>query len=128
MNAVDTLFENVLDQLPRDIEEPLLHGHEDSDPGEMDPIDEPPDTTSDEINPYWKDSTAGGIRTRGFDALAFYKSRRLIAAPPFPGKSGMFYLKAGLVHVAWGIAETYPGYAVMPARAFLELAIETHCV
>lgn len=133
MNAADKLFENILDQLPRDIEEPLSRGHEDSAPGEMDPIDDPPDTPADEIRLYGddlpadllrgddgaeifepsandKDLVEGGIRTRGFDALAFYKSRRIIAARPFPGTWGIFYLKAGLVHVAWGIAETYPGY------------------
>lgn len=135
VNAVDRLFENILEQLPSDIEEAHPRRPEVSDAGEADPIDEPPDTTADEIRPFGDDSTAdrihdrgedrgviseppsndkelveGGIRVRGFDALAFYKSRRLIKARPYPGKWGIFYLKQGLMHVAWGINRAYPGY------------------
>lgn len=52
----------------------------------------------------------GGIRRRGFDALAFYKSRRFVDRRPFPGKWGIFYLKSGLMYLAGEIANDYPGY------------------
>ncbi len=52
----------------------------------------------------------GGIRARGFDALAFYKSRRFQTKKPFPGKWGIFYLRQGLSQIAWEIATAYPGY------------------
>ena len=51
-----------------------------------------------------------GIRDRGMDVLAFYKSRRFRNEQPFRGKWGIFYLKQGLLYVAGEIASTYPGY------------------
>jgi hypothetical protein len=65
------------------------------------------------ISPISEDEQAiieGGIRTRGFDALAFYKSRRNQSKTPFPGKWGIFYLRQGLEKIAWEIAIAYPGY------------------
>lgn len=52
----------------------------------------------------------GGIREVGFDVYAFYKSRRYIAARPYPGKWGIFYLDHGVTRVKELIEITYPGY------------------
>jgi hypothetical protein len=52
----------------------------------------------------------GSIRARGFETLAFYKSRRLLDSRPFPGKWGIFYLGQGLIYVESHIAQDYPGY------------------
>jgi hypothetical protein len=57
-----------------------------------------------------RETIEGGIRSRGFDALAFYKSRRFLALAPFPGKWGIFYLEPGLRYVASQIALAYPGF------------------
>lgn len=57
-----------------------------------------------------KELIEGGIRARGLDALAFYKSRRFMNRRPFPGKWGVFYLKSGLLYVAGEITASYPGY------------------
>lgn len=51
----------------------------------------------------------GGLRGRGMDVMAFYKSRRLLNAPPFAGKWGIFYLRTGLDYLGDEIATTYPG-------------------
>lgn len=53
---------------------------------------------------------AGGIRARGFEALAFYKSIRFIGMKPFPGLWGAFYLKDALAYLAKEISIAYPGY------------------
>lgn len=52
----------------------------------------------------------GGIRHRGFETLAFYKSRRNISQRPFPEKWGIFYLKQGLLYIENTIENEYPGY------------------
>jgi len=54
---------------------------------------------------------AGGIRANGFEAIAFYKSKRFIVSKPFPGKWGIFYIKQGLDEIAWEISNQYPGYS-----------------
>jgi hypothetical protein len=51
----------------------------------------------------------GAIREVGIDALAFYKSRRHVDAPPYPGVWGIFYLEHGVTRVAEMIEATYPG-------------------
>ena len=53
---------------------------------------------------------AGGIRARGFEALAFYKSIRFIDMKPFPGLWGAFYLRDALDYLAKEISIAYPGY------------------
>jgi len=60
-----------------------------------------------------KDNEAieGSIRARGFETLAFYKSRRFISAMPFPGRWGIFYLKQGLIFMESSISLAYPGYS-----------------
>lgn len=57
-----------------------------------------------------RDLLDGGIREVGFDVYAFYKSRRYIAARPYPGKWGIFYLDHGVRRVKELIETTYPGY------------------
>lgn len=52
----------------------------------------------------------GGIRLRGFETLAFYKSRRFISARPFPGRWGIFYIKQALIYLESQISQSYPGY------------------
>ena len=52
----------------------------------------------------------GGIRVKGFEAIAFYKSKRMIDSLPCKGKWGIFYIKQGLDKLAWDISRSYPGY------------------
>jgi hypothetical protein len=52
----------------------------------------------------------GAIRKYGFEALAFYKSRRDIEKPPCPGKWGIFYLEHGIRRIMELIEATYPGH------------------
>ena len=65
---------------------------------------------SGDLNDSEAEAIEGGIRQRGFDALAFYKSCRIASARPFPGLWGIFYLKEGLVYIESQIAREYPGY------------------
>jgi hypothetical protein len=62
------------------------------------------------VPPDERELVEGGIRQRGLDALAFYKSRRFINHKPFPGTWGIFYLKSGLMYLAGEISASYPGY------------------
>jgi hypothetical protein len=73
------------------------------------------------VSPEEHDLIEGNIRHRGFDALAFYKSRRIINDGPFPGKWGIFYLKSGLDYLTSEISLAYPGYSDprIIAREFL---------
>jgi len=57
-----------------------------------------------------RDLLDGGIREVGFDVYAFYKSRRYLAARPYPGKWGIFYLEHGVSRVKELIETSYPGY------------------
>ncbi len=57
-----------------------------------------------------KETIEGGVRFRGMDVLAFYKSRRRITDRPFPGRWGIFYLKQGLVFLESEISREYPGF------------------
>lgn len=128
-NAVDKLFDSVLGDLPASNVGGL---DEDADGGPFDdPVDDPDDVvlTSDEddaldrvdrrpgepprIAPLPRDqdeAAEGGVRRLGFEALAFYKSRRHIQRRPYPGLWGIFYLKPGLTKVAAHIAAAHPGY------------------
>jgi len=65
----------------------------------------------------------GGIRARGMDVLAFYKSRRLIGHRPFIGRWGIFYLQPGLAYVRDEIAAAYPGFS-QPSQLALEFLRE----
>lgn len=56
-----------------------------------------------------RDLIEGGIRGRGMDVLAFYKSRRFLNRAPFPGKWGIFYLRPALIYLSNQIAVAYPG-------------------
>ena len=47
------------------------------------------------------------IREIGFEAIAFYKSRRFIQQRPFIGKWGIFYIRAGIEHLATRMARDY---------------------
>lgn len=134
-NAVDRLFDRVLSQLPDhplETESEWADLHDDYD----DILDRPPDTYEGEISPYQnivnvdrafdsmsgtltvpepsdddKDLVEGGVRSRGFEAIAFYKSKRFQNDRPYIGKWGIFYVQQGLRHVAWQISQFYPGYA-----------------
>jgi hypothetical protein len=132
-NAVEKLFDSVLRKLEpgQTLDWPTLGDPE----GEEDLVDEPCDGDDDgllspddeerglgnfermagdrisrQLDDGEKEVIEGGIRRRGFDALAFYKSRRMLSARPFPGRWGIFYLKQGLIFVESQIALEYPGY------------------
>lgn len=47
------------------------------------------------------------IREVGFEAIAFYKSRRFIYRNPFPGRWGIFYLRAGVEHLSSRMTQDY---------------------
>ena len=52
----------------------------------------------------------GGVRVKGIEALAFYKSKRFQQYRPCIGKWGIFYLKPGLTYLAKEIAREYPTF------------------
>ena len=64
-----------------------------------------PDLDSDD-----QEAGEAGVRIRGFDVLAFYKSRRHVKKRPYKSKWGIFYLQQGLQFVASQIASEHPGY------------------
>jgi len=134
-NIVDRLFDDIFSQLPKDLSSntPLWPRFP------VDHLDKYEDYYGDEddgiytLNDYenkiskvigrlsddrgiYEPSTEdveiieGGIRVKGFEAIAFYKSRRLIDENPCRGKWGIFYIKQGLDKVAWDIHRIYPGY------------------
>jgi len=132
-NAAESLFDSVVGKLGpgQALDWPRANDAESED----DPVDEPRGSADDrafsadedDVADQVKDRLAGarvsgqlddadeeaiegGIRRRGFDALAFYKSRRMISARPFPGRWGIFYLKQGLVYIESQITRDYPGY------------------
>jgi hypothetical protein len=135
-NSVDRLFEKVLAQLP-DLEIDEDTSWPDISNETEDVLDNPPDDDDEgRLYPYReiisrdrdfdkitggitvprvheedKELLDGGIRSRGFEAIAFYKSKRFQKQKPFVGKWGIFYINEGLTHVAWLISQTYPGYA-----------------
>lgn len=90
---------------------------------EVDAINQGHDTLADrrasqQLPPEQEEAVEGGIRSRGFDALAFYKSRRLVDKRPYQGRWGIFYLKHGLVFVEAHVARNYPGYGSPRALAW----------
>jgi hypothetical protein len=72
-----------------------------------------PDLSSEE-----KEAAEAGIRCRGFDILAFYKSRRYVDQRPYKGKWGIFYLHQGIQFVAERLAKDHPGYGNPWALAY----------
>lgn len=136
-NAVDRLFDQILSEIadagigdiPDWPESPF-------DEGEYDIFDRPPEIDDSsivpmrgelfgvraidilldirifpvDVSPDARELVEGGIRRRGLDALAFYKSRRFVDLRPFPGKWGIFYLESGLSYLACEISAEYPGY------------------
>lgn len=133
-NVIDRLFEDVKNQLPPDSKNnipqwPNLPEYEedkidelngDSEDGiytygEHIKISKVMDRMSDirEISePSSEDNEIieGGIRVKGFEAIAFYKSKRMMDNQPCKGKWGIFYIKQGLDKLAWDISRSYPGY------------------
>jgi len=133
-NAAERLFDSVLTNL-NNVDNLNWPDDQTQDTLDVDPIDEPMDSPDDAIFTIDEEQTAGdvlnriagrrvsgeldsdeseaiegGVRSRGFEVLAFYKSRRFVLARPFPGRWGIFYLKQGLIHVESQIIQSYPGY------------------
>ena len=134
-NAIDRLFEQVLSRLPD------LGADEDTAWPDLfdethDALDRPPNLEGIEISPYdekieldraldrltrgmtvpelsddEKGLVEGGLRARGIEAIAFYKSKRFIDRDPFIGQWGIFYIREGIWHISWLIQQEYPGYA-----------------
>ena len=130
-NRVETIFQTVLDALGAPPEQ-------DADAGDWlddSPFDRPFDDGDDRIDtldsddtiervtrrmtsqravnplpPDQQEAAEASVRQRGFDVLAFYKSRRHVDKRPYRGKWGVFYLRQGLTFVADKIAHAHPGY------------------
>jgi hypothetical protein len=133
-NTIDRLFDSVLDNLN---DFPNLDWPDTPhDPEDIDQIDESAESENDgiysideelnsnsaleriagsrvviELDQDEVESIEGGIRSRGFETLAFYKSRRFISRRPFAGRWGIFYLKPGLIYIESQINHIYPGYS-----------------
>lgn len=132
-NAIDRLFDSISNNLKplSDLDWPEIP----NDLKDTDQIDEPTDSENDGIYSIDEElnsnaaleriagsririepdqdeveSIEGGIRSRGFETLAFYKSRRFISRRPFAGRWGIFYLKPGLTYIESQINHVYPGY------------------
>jgi hypothetical protein len=133
-NAVDRLFDSVMDNLgaakdldwpdaPTDFSDIFdLHDPIDSDGDQIYTIDQENASKNladrivggrsyDQLNQDTLESIEGGVRVRGFETLAFYKSKRFISVRPFAGRWGVFYLKQGLIYVESQIRDAYPGYS-----------------
>jgi hypothetical protein len=126
-NAVEKLFETVLSKLPEIPSQEQLVPREPrgdlDDADDLDIFDRPyqlPDE-QEKIIPYPNKSKfrsltekdqeliLGGIRSRGFDVLAFYKSKRFIHWRPFPGKWGIFYFDHGISYIKKCMSQVFPG-------------------
>jgi len=68
------------------------------------------DRIYEKLNNDEEEIIAGGIRHRGMEVLAFYKSRRFKDRSPFKGHWGIFYLRQGLSFIQNEILKFYPGY------------------
>ena len=149
-NAAEKLFNSVISSLgPVDD----LNWPEDQqrDPLDVDPVHEPVDSLDDgiitideyqstndvlvkmagrrvygELDSDETEAIEGGIRSRGLETLAFYKSRRFVATRPFPGRWGIFYLTQGLMHVESKLLQYYPGYGDPKKLAFSFLRAHEH--
>jgi len=133
-NVVDRLFEDVKAQLPPDSNNNVPQWPNLPE-GEQDKADDLNGDNEEEIFTYDDYETSievssrmgnrreifepssedgeiieGGIREKGFEAIAFYKSKRMIDSLPCKGKWGIFYIKQGLDKLAWDISRSYPGY------------------
>ena len=133
-NAVEKLFDSVLSSLP-DAEKNIHPPREFENQDDYDAVDDPFDSDNDQVltaheegllrratddlsegrhyeplSPDDRESVEGGIRHRGFDVLAFYKSRRFVDQRPYVGRWGIFYLRHGLMYLSEEIKKTYPGY------------------
>jgi hypothetical protein len=127
-NAVERLFESVLPELPERDRLPWGNPYSGPPPDSELPKESdddivvplPDDETADDVydrlggergfaSQEERDAVDGGIRHRGIEAIAFYKSRRFIDRPPYRGRWGIFYLKSGLLTVAQHIEDEYPG-------------------
>ncbi len=133
-NAAERLFDLVLGNL-KDFDDLNWPDDQTRDALDVDPIDEPMDSSDDgiftfdeeqipenvmermagrrvfgELDSDEAEAIEGGVRSRGFEVLAFYKSRRIVSHRPFPGRWGIFYLKQGLDYVGSQIIQSYPGY------------------
>ena len=133
-NAVEHMFERVLSQLPAEPEGPEgTEMEDDLDGNAGDQMDSPPDAEGVDALPINRSRARGrypdrgtetvqqpseeqkelfesGVETRGFEAIAFYKSRRFVMKDPFPGKWGIFYINEGLNYVAWEISQLHPNF------------------
>lgn len=130
-NKVDELFDTVLESLGDE----LAQDHFPDSPWDDEFFDEPFADSEDEVQTFNEDAdlrrklermtgdsglpplgpdqeeaAEAGIRVRGLDVLAFYKSRRNINCRPYKGKWGIFYLRQGLHLISSQIAREHPGY------------------
>lgn len=107
--SIDTDYESNPDDLPR------------LDNADISPIDEVEaarrvgsrltgSSYTPELDEDENEAVEGSIRNRGFETLAFYKSRRLISSKPFPGRWGIFYIQQGITYVETQLRNVYPGY------------------
>jgi hypothetical protein len=135
-NAVERLFNEILSKLPAHTLEVFPDWPDvPVDEIDQDYLDEPPhddddrllplrdertreraadvlmgDTSPTGLSPEDSELVEGAVRVKGFDALAFYKSKRFEHKRPYPGKWGIFFLKQGLLHIATEIEAAYPAY------------------
>ena len=127
-NATESLFDSVIPRLKPSaapqwqdlsydsLEEPNDHDttHDDrvASIDEFEAALEEKDADGRRVRPQMSDENReavnGAAREDGFDALAFYKSKRFQAKAPFPGKWGIFYLQPAISYLAISIAHQYP--------------------
>ena len=129
----EQLFDEIISKLPPDDGMwPEWPEPDDADPdgdwlgsafeeGTVRPFDPSEQSGAGGLSPEAYESAERALRTYGLDVLAFYKSRRKVASPPYRGMWGIFYRSEGLDHVAHELSQVYPGrvdYRVL-ARDFL---------
>lgn len=142
-NAVEKLFDSVLPKLaPNAVEDIDERVPQDGVANQQDcseehpqdgliPVGNSPSGAGDdfflpdsEISSEDRELIEGGLRGRGMEVLAFYKSRRYIAYGPFKGYWGIFYLNKGLEFVRQEIDLAYPGYLSNSSQLALEFLRE----
>ena len=101
----DEMDDERWDGIPEDAVHPLTGSSELNDQGEQyskrgSRLDQP--LSSDE-----QSRVDRAIREVGFEAVAFYKSRRFSNRKPFPGKWGIFYLRTGVEYLASRMTQDY---------------------
>lgn len=100
----DELDDERWDDIPDESLSPL------EDSPELDDQDAWPSRHSLPLDPLSPDEQSRidrAIREVGFEAIAFYKSKRFITRKPFPGAWGIFYLRSGVEHLASRMAQDY---------------------